>query len=225
MGLERWRLSRIEDRDNTPIFLAIKNNQRVFNGYGAQETCDMLFEALLSPFMPAFAICEDPQLWNRFETALFDYQETRLDLINSIPSILPFVSGRRPFRFDRNGHNLFLMHVSTYRRQYIKANSDQLAKLNKYNLLNPNAILQNDGRAVGKYCNLILGSTNVPSLVTTGDETETFNTLSIRPGCEHCILQNYQIDMPAGKNSQKTVKVYSPFRAKINPFWWPIKVL
>jgi len=52
-------------------------------------TC-YVFEALLSPCMPTFAVCEDSQLWNRVETEVFDYQEICLDLINSTPSILQY---------------------------------------------------------------------------------------------------------------------------------------
>ena len=149
-GLEAWRLSKIAKYDVKPIFLSVKDDQKVFNGYGAQETCDMLFQALLSPCIPTSAVCEDSQLWIRFKMAVFEYQEIRLALINSTPSILPFVSGRRPFHFNKDGHNRFLTHVSTYRRKYVKVNKDQLKQINEYNLLNPNAILQDNGKAVGK---------------------------------------------------------------------------
>jgi hypothetical protein len=147
MGLDRWRLSKIKDRDYTPIFFSVKSNQAVFNGYGAQETCDMLFQAMLSPCMPTWAVCEDPSTWERFKTTIFEYQDTRLALVNSQPSILPYVSGRRPFHFNKDGHNRFLIHVSTYRRQFVRVHKDELAKINEFNLLNPSATLQNDGRA------------------------------------------------------------------------------
>jgi hypothetical protein len=150
-GLDHWCLSRIDDGDQTPIFLSVKNNQKVFNGYGAQETCDMLFQALIYPSMPTFAVCQDPDVWHRFKTAVFDYQEIRLSLVNSKPLILPFVSGRRSFRFNRDGHNKFLRHVSTYRRQFVKVDSDTLAKINEFNLLDFNATLQDNGTASGMY--------------------------------------------------------------------------
>jgi len=155
-GLEAWRLSKTAKYDVKPIFLSVKDDQQVFNGYGTQETCDMLFQALLSPCIPTSAVCEDAQLWIRFKTAVFEYQEIRLALINSTPSILPFVSGRRPFRFNKDGHNRFLTHVSTYRHWYVKVNEDQLKLINEYNLLNPNAIFQNNGKAVGKYALIVL---------------------------------------------------------------------
>jgi hypothetical protein len=147
-GLDRWRLSRINDEDPTPIFLSVKNNQKVFNGYGAQETCDMLFEACIFPCMPTIAVCQDPGVWHRFKTSVFDYQDIRLGLVNSKPLILPYVSGRRPFRFNRDGHNKFLRHVSTYRRQSVKVDRDTLAKINDLNLLDFNATLQDNGTAL-----------------------------------------------------------------------------
>ena len=41
-SLARWREQAIKMRNDMAIFLTIKGNQQVFNGYGAQETCDML---------------------------------------------------------------------------------------------------------------------------------------------------------------------------------------
>jgi len=147
--LDSWRQSRINDEDDTPIFLSVKNNQNYFNGYGAQETSDMLFQALIYPAMPTFAVCQDPQVWERFKTAVFLYQDTRLGLVNSKPIILPYVSSRRPFRFNRDGHNRFLRHVSTYRRQFVNVDRDTLAKINDFNLLDFNATLQDNGYASG----------------------------------------------------------------------------
>jgi hypothetical protein len=153
-GLDQWRLSRIKDEDPTPIFLSVKNNQKVFNGYGAQETCDMLFEALIFPCMSTFAVCQDPDVWQRFQKAVFDYQDIRWSLVHSKPLILPYISGLRPFRFNRDGHNKFLTHVSTYRRQFVKVDRDTLAKINNLNLLDFNATLQEDGTAPGIYFSL-----------------------------------------------------------------------
>jgi hypothetical protein len=150
-GLDHWRLSRINDADAMPIFLSVKNNQKIFNGYGAQETCDMLFQALISPCMPMFAVCHDPDIWHQFKTVLFDYQDIRLELVKSKPIILPYVSGSRSFHFNRDGHNRFLRHVSTYRRQSVKVDRDTLAEINELNLLDSNATLQDNGSALGMY--------------------------------------------------------------------------
>ena len=46
-----------------------------------------------------------------------------------------------------------------------------------------------------------------------------FETKSVREGCESIILPNYQISIPEGRMSMKTVKVYTPFVAQVNPSW------
>jgi hypothetical protein len=148
-GLDCWHLSWINDEDMKPIFLSVKNDQKVFNGYGAQETSDMLFQALIHPCMPTSAVCRDPGVWDRFKTAVFDYQDIRLSLVNSKPVILPYISGRQPFRFNRDGHNKFLRHVSTYRRQFEKVDREMLAKINNFNLLDFEATLEDNGIASG----------------------------------------------------------------------------
>jgi len=134
------------DKNNrTPIFAAVKATQTVFNGYGAQETCDMLVQALISPAMPVVAVCSDPEIWSRFETTVFEYQRKRIELATCHPSCLPYVSGTDPFRFNVDGHNRFLKHVSAYRRSYVRVGSCELDRMNRLNLLNPEAIIQNNG--------------------------------------------------------------------------------
>ncbi len=152
-------------------------------------------------------VSENSQVWHRFKTSVFDYQKIHLALIDSIPSILPYVSGHHPFRLNRDGHNRFLTYLSTYRRQFVKVNKEQLVKINKFNLFNQNATLQNDRKAVG-----ILSGKGWDKHLLSQREMWL------------CSLSNYQIVMPAGKTSQKTVKVYSPFRAKLHSSWWHIKV-
>jgi len=62
--LAHWREQAIKMRNDMAIFLAIKGNQQVFNGYGVQETCDMLCGALIHPCMPVYQLCVDDVLWN-----------------------------------------------------------------------------------------------------------------------------------------------------------------
>jgi hypothetical protein len=66
------------------------------------------------------------------------------------------VSSDRPFRFNIKGHNIFLSHVSAYRRSYVKANQEELYNMQALGLLNPLAILQDDGHAVGEFFYFIL---------------------------------------------------------------------
>jgi len=154
--LDIWRKSSIDKSDDTPIFSAVKTNQEVFNGYGAQETSDMLFEALIHPAMSTFDICRDETVWARFKAAVFSYQKERIQLATATPSKLPYVSGPLPFRFDKDGHHRFLAHVSTYRRTHVKVTQERLSKIQALGLLIPSAIIQSNGVATGMFNIFIL---------------------------------------------------------------------
>ncbi|TFK58102.1 hypothetical protein BDN72DRAFT_731871, partial [Pluteus cervinus] len=74
-SLIAWRDKCLRDNNqkDCPIFVAVKSNQLVFNGYGAQETCDMLLEAFILPTMPASMVCADDAVWSRFSQAVSTY--------------------------------------------------------------------------------------------------------------------------------------------------------
>ncbi|KDR76076.1 hypothetical protein GALMADRAFT_210772 [Galerina marginata CBS 339.88] len=114
-ALEHWRQVSLTSLDSTAIFLAVKSNQKVFNGYGAQETCDMLSSVLIHPCMPAYQVCGDEQTWTRFKQGVLDYQIGRLDLLAT--GSLPLVSGQRPFRMNHDAHDCFMSHVMCYQRR------------------------------------------------------------------------------------------------------------
>ena len=107
----------------------------------------MLVDALIYPSMPAFAVCSDDKVWARFKTAVFGYQKERVEIANT----LPYVSGPRPFRFNKDSHGRFLVHVSSYRRSHVKVNQDTLTKIQSLGLLNSGAIIQNNGIATGEF--------------------------------------------------------------------------
>ncbi len=153
--LDDWRNTCVAKKNNTPIFCAVKATQTVFNGYGAQETCDMLVQALIHPFMSAFAVCNDDTVWARFSASVFSYQGERIRIISAAPSKLAFVSGSRPFRFNKDAHHRFLAHVIDYRRSHVKVTQDNLTRIQALGLLNSSAIIQNNGSAVGEFAFLI----------------------------------------------------------------------
>ena len=146
-ALEAWRASQVHHLNNTPIFLAVLSDQKVFNGYGAQETCDMLFLSLLSPLMPAHLVCSHLQLWERFKKAVIKYQADRIRIVGD--KLLPFVSCNRPFFMNVDGHNRFLTHVSTYRRKNVLVDQPLLTCLHNLGLLEPSATIQDDGSGQG----------------------------------------------------------------------------
>ena len=115
----------------------------------------MLVEALIHPSMPAFAVCTDETVWARFSSTVFSYQKERVKIATAVPAQLPYVSGPRPFRFNKDGHHRFLKHVSSYRRTHVKVNQDTLIKIKAMGLLNPCAVIQNDGSAIGELAFLI----------------------------------------------------------------------
>ncbi|KAJ7857568.1 hypothetical protein B0H13DRAFT_2672748 [Mycena leptocephala] len=92
----------------------MRANQVDFNGSGAQETSNQLFLALIHPQMPAYYVCANDTLWDRFLNTVIDYDKDRMDL--AVPSArLPAVSDPRPFYMNLDGHTKYLHHVLTYR--------------------------------------------------------------------------------------------------------------
>jgi hypothetical protein len=133
-----------------PIFLTVKDNQMIFNGYGAQETCDMLYEALMLPNTSTYDVCRLDDLWTRFEAAVFNYQQGRFDLIHSPQSItkLSYVSGPKPFFFNGEAHKHYVQHITTYRRRVIRIHEDrwkEIEKLGLIQLFNDRAKMEPDG--------------------------------------------------------------------------------
>lgn len=82
-----------------------------FNGSSAQETSDQLFLALIHPQMPAYYVCANDTLWDRFLKTVIDYDKDRMDL--AAPSArLPAVSGPRPFYMNLDGHTKYSIMFS-----------------------------------------------------------------------------------------------------------------
>jgi len=148
-NLEHWRNCSVENKSQTSIFLEVKSNQRVFNGYGAQETCDMLIQAMIHPCMPVFLVCSDVAVWQHFKDALISYQQGRITLFKDKP--FPHVSSRHPFQLNRDEHARFMAHVLCYRRQHVSLDQHQLDMFHSMNLFNPYAVLQSDGKGKGEY--------------------------------------------------------------------------
>lgn len=219
--MSAWRQTRITKGDLNPIFNAVKSTQEVFNGYGAQETCDMLVEALIYPSMPTWAVCRDDEVWARFYAAVFSYQKERVRIATAVPSELPYVSGQRPFRFDKDGHGRFLVHVAAYRRTHVKVNQDTLSKMQELCLLDASAVIQNNGRAVGEFNNFIFKLSRLRSHFKVSNDSATLaltsrSSINVRAGCKRVKLPNFLVALPSGS---KTLNMYTPFMAKPHPSW------
>lgn len=130
------------------IFLAVKNTQSAFNGYGAQETCDMLFEAILHPLMPAYLVCQNDTLWKRLCDAVISYQKGRLDLATG--NQFPIISKSTTIQMRSSAHERFLRTIYCYRKKTVKVDKKHLEDLRSLGLLDPHATIQEDGRAIGE---------------------------------------------------------------------------
>ncbi|KAJ3573001.1 hypothetical protein NP233_g2714 [Leucocoprinus birnbaumii] len=145
--LNAWRQHQRESLSDTPIWLEIKGNQQVFNGYGAQETCDMLFWAFIHPLMPSSKICLDETLWSRFIDNVISYQQRRIELVNQKNSKFPSISGKRPFQWHANGHRLFLAEVPVFRKARVRVTRVFFEEMQRYGLHNPDATIMDNGFA------------------------------------------------------------------------------
>lgn len=150
-ALDTWR-SQICDRafDDTPIFIAIKSTQTVFNGYGAQEGCDVLLRAFIHPGMPISLVCADNNLWSRLRLAIIEYHMEGIRRVYAKKPAYPYVSGAMAFRMNNFGHSIFLGQITCYRKQFVWASQEWLDRAHSMGLLNPDAIIQDDGNALGK---------------------------------------------------------------------------
>ncbi|PPR05449.1 hypothetical protein CVT24_007466 [Panaeolus cyanescens] len=230
VGSSQWRREAIEKHDTTPLFIAVKSNQRVFNGYDAQETCDMLYDGFFPPHMPVFLVCGHDTLWPSFKTHVEAFQLSRSQLLDTVP--LPMVSGILPFHFNADGHRRFLTNfVTCYRRRYIYVDCVRLQKMQDLGYLtHPSLQLDDDGQAtiVPKLRGAFEHADNdhegeAMAIVPITSEVAYRPPKSVRPGLKHVKLQNFQIVLPSTLTGSKPVNTYSPFLCLPHDKAWVIK--
>lgn len=226
MSLKKWREDMVETRSSSPIFLEVKNNQLVFNGYGAQETSDMLCIAVIHPVMPAYYICKNDNLFAHFQNNVINYQQMRLEWCKS--RYLPPVSSSHPLHFNSSAHRFFLQHIVCSRRARVSVDDKLLYQLHKRNLLNPNAVLQDSGDAIGGFsihlycCSILI----ILSVIPCDSPLPIAAPLRLRSGCSTGRLINYEIKFPStltGLESQ-TAYTYICAQPPNDGFSWPIYV-
>lgn len=152
-ALDKYRCENIDQTRMIPIWLDIKERQDIFNGFGAQESCDVLFSALIHPLMPTTYICCSETLWERLRRALIEHHLLRVNRVLDPQSLsltpLPYLSGQNPFVMNTNGHKLYAAQVYCYRRSTVKLDAHQLTLAHTLGLFNPDAVLGTDGIATG----------------------------------------------------------------------------
>ncbi|KAJ7035751.1 hypothetical protein C8F04DRAFT_1341690 [Mycena alexandri] len=204
-AIDEWRLRILAHPDDlTSIFMAMKEDQSVFNGSGAQEATDQLLCAFISPQMPALYICMHDMVWARFRKVFVEYDATRMALV--LPDAkLPYVSGNSPLRMNNSGHTKYLHHIDSYRRKACTLNVDELKIGHDLGLFIPNAVIQPDGHA------------EVPSGISPALPTVPTVLRSDRgQGQKTVRVPNIAITM-AGNGSGRTS--YSPFTAQPGSDW------
>lgn len=137
----------MKTNDRRPIFIAIQNDQQAFNGYGGQETCDMLFQALLSPCIPASEVCRCEEAFQQLKNALQSYQLGRQNCLHTMH--FPSVSGDTAFHMHHDGHSRFLRTVTCYKRRFVSVNDATLQAMHSRQLLS-SGMLQASGYALGE---------------------------------------------------------------------------
>lgn len=154
LGITEWRRTMIEKVEGqarpwtNPILCQVTSNQRVFNGYGVQEATDMLALARIHPDMPTYYVCKHPDLFARFKRNVVSYQTSRIQLMDT-PGF-PLISGPFPFHFNAKAHEKFCLTLVSMRRSTLRMDQDALDEMHSMNLLNPNAVIQPDGKAIGE---------------------------------------------------------------------------
>ncbi|KAJ7089611.1 hypothetical protein C8R44DRAFT_751354 [Mycena epipterygia] len=198
LALEDWRASILNClKDLSPIAVCMRANQMAFNGSSAQETSDQLFLALIHPQMPAYYVCANDTLWDRFLKTVINYDKDQMDL--AAPSArLPTVSGPRPFYMNLDGHTKYLHHVLTYRRFNVLVYQDCLQAAHELGLFLPNAIIQPNGSA------------ELPG--GASPKTSVKATLCADRNQKFIKAPNFLITI--GK-----IKCYTPFAAQPGPTW------
>ncbi|KAF9030250.1 hypothetical protein BDZ89DRAFT_1132547 [Hymenopellis radicata] len=210
-ALRAWRETIIENEDMTAVFVAVKGNQAVNNGYGAQETTDMLWMARIHPCMPIYCIATNSELWDHFVHTHREYQLGRLHML--VTTQLANVSGDGAFRFNEDAHIRFLRTVPIYRRATVRLERDTFLSVVEQNLLNPKATLCDNGTA-----SLIQEHDNDTPFYQPALEPPV-QIAHIRPGTQTKQVPIYRLAIPRVPGSSKKVNVYTPITAKIPTSW------
>ncbi|KAF8992974.1 hypothetical protein BDZ89DRAFT_1150802 [Hymenopellis radicata] len=201
-ALRAWRETIIENEDMTAVFVAVKGNQAVNNGYGAQETTDMLWMARIHSCMPIYCIATNSELWDHFVHTHREYQLGRLHMLATTQ--LANVSGDGAFRFNEDAHIRFLRTVPIYRRATVRLERDTFLSVVEQNLLNPKATLCDNGTA-----SLIQEHDNDTPFYQPALEPPV-QIAHIRPGTQTKQVPIYRLAIPRVPGSSKKVNVSKP---------------
>ncbi|KAE9384531.1 hypothetical protein BT96DRAFT_1007984 [Gymnopus androsaceus JB14] len=136
--------------DNTPVWQVMKEHQDVYNGFGAQEATDVLFDALIHSRMPISLICRNDTMWTRFSTAVAAHQEMQvyrvMDPDHLGAKALPYISNTM-FKMNTSGHQLYCADILCYQKEQVYLCQEKVEMANSMGVFNPAAILDETGVA------------------------------------------------------------------------------
>ncbi|KZP06971.1 hypothetical protein FIBSPDRAFT_902401 [Athelia psychrophila] len=210
-GLQKWREVMRSSTLRTPIVVEVRNNQCVFNGYGAQESADMLFQALIHP-------------------AVIQYRQDQHTLINH--PRLPLLSSAYPFIFRESAHRyhvpvtqqtLDILHQMQLVDPDAQIQPDGTAIVNPESLsmsiITPRPLpIPTRTRATTtepkSYCTRQSRTSTIPATTTTNHPPPKADA--------KVYLPNYKLCIPRTETGDKTMNIYTPFTAQRDTDWWPI---
>ncbi|KAK7436536.1 fatty acid synthase alpha subunit Lsd1 [Stygiomarasmius scandens] len=189
----------------TPIWQVMKDTQDVFNGFGAQEACDALCAAHIHPRMPVTFICKNSVLWNRFQATVIEQHCSRVRRIQSKP-ILPYASKEMAFCMNTKGHNMYSQGILCYRREKVYVTQKWLDEAHAMGLLDPNAVLGEDGIAKAQ-------------MGDTLSDSHNFCAAPQKVRGKTVGLLNYVHKIPKNQSSSTSINMYSPFVCQCPEDW------
>ncbi|KAJ4500573.1 hypothetical protein C8R41DRAFT_810021 [Lentinula lateritia] len=209
--LEQFRREMSNSHSMSPIWSVMKERQDIFNGFGAQESCDTLFLALIHPLMPAQFVCSSKETWTRFRSTVIEQHMFRIqrilhpDMLGVSP--LAYLSKESdPFKMNKHAHEAYAATIPCYRKKTVLLSSSQLDLAHKLGLFNKDGVLGEDGIAQVPATSFPPASSEIKDVPSTP-----------RSGYQSCKLPNYIHRFNIGSRFQH---VYSPFFCRLPESWF-----
>lgn len=134
----------------------------MFNGYGAQETTDVLaVYCKLYPTHPVIFVLQSEELYQRLRDGVFAHSKKLLTLIpdNNLPllTVLPGGQGkgRVPFAFQHDAHKRYNALIDIARQEFYLADREWFDEAVSLGYLDPDSIILDDGTTESAFFKVI----------------------------------------------------------------------
>ncbi|KAI5885432.1 uncharacterized protein SCHCODRAFT_01176814 [Schizophyllum commune H4-8] len=122
--LKNWRINSLANKkfNSTPIGLVMRQSQHLFNGLGANESCDVCCLALIPPYAAVTWVLSNQAVFDRLVRTYLAFSAAIPALVASWPDTIVPVrmvddKKHKPFAFNSHGHTKFLHTAPCYRRK------------------------------------------------------------------------------------------------------------